>query len=170
MERKSYVMNESWDVVMYCGELFLFNVLCVFDVVVWYGSFVGVVVELYVIYWVVGKQIWLLEDWFGLLLFDWCLCGVVLIDEGVVLLNDVSYVFECFGIVVVWLCYNMFMQWILGVVCVNVLMSFVFCWLLLWFVDFYVWYFDIDVRVLMILCKLCYVVDVFDIGVCFGFE
>lgn len=55
MERKSYVMNESWDVVMYCGELFLFNVLCVFDVVVWYGSFVGVVVELYVIYWVVGK-------------------------------------------------------------------------------------------------------------------
>lgn len=52
----------------------------------------------------------------------------------------------------------------------NVLMSFVFCWLLLWFVDFYVWYFDIDVRVLMILCKLCYVVDVFDIGVCFGFE
>jgi DNA-binding transcriptional LysR family regulator len=73
------------------------NALRNFEAVARHGSFVGAATELHVTHWAVGKQIRLLEDWFGVPLFERRPRGVALTDEGASLLNDVSNSFERLG-------------------------------------------------------------------------
>lgn len=49
---------------------------------------------LHVTHWAVGKQIRLLEDWFGVPLFERQARGVLLTDEGAALLVDGTNAFE----------------------------------------------------------------------------
>src|ERR1700759_1463390 len=70
------------------------NALRVFEAVARHGSFAGAATVLHVTHWAVGKQIRLLEDWFGVPLCERRARGVVLTDEGAALLNDVSSTFE----------------------------------------------------------------------------
>ncbi|WP_278651808.1 transcriptional regulator GcvA [Pandoraea pnomenusa] len=151
-------------------ELPPLNALRAFDAVARHGSFAGAAAELHVTHWAIGKQIRLLEDWFGLPLFDRRPRGVVLTDEGAALLSDVSSAFESLGTAVVRLRHNTARQRISGVVRVNVPMSFAFCWLLPRLADFHSRYPDIDVRVSTTSRRLRYVADAFDIGVRSGPE
>ncbi|KVL40956.1 transcriptional regulator GcvA [Burkholderia sp. MSMB1835] len=163
-------MNENRGAAKHRDELPPLNALRAFDAVARHGSFAGAAVELHVTHWAVGKQIRLLEDWFGLPLFDRRPRGVVLTDEGAALLNDVSHAFERLGTAVVRLRHNPFAHRISGVVRVNVPMSFALCWLLPRLADFHSRYPDIDVRVSTTSRKLRYVADAFDIGVRSGPE
>ncbi|WP_269505882.1 transcriptional regulator GcvA [Burkholderia sp. IMCC1007] len=163
-------MDESRDAAQNRDALPPLNALRAFDAVARHGSFAGAAAELHVTHWAVGKQIRLLEDWFGLPLFERRPRGVVLTDEGAALLNDVSHAFERLGTAVVRLRHNPFRQRISGVVRVNVPMSFALCWLLPRLADFHVRYPDIDVKVSTTSRKLRYVAGAFDIGVRSGPE
>ncbi|VWD19284.1 transcriptional regulator GcvA [Burkholderia lata] len=163
-------MNGSRETAKHRDELPPLNALRAFDAVARHGSFAGAAAELYVTHWAVGKQIRLLEDWFGLPLFDRRPRGVVLTDEGAALLSDVSNAFERLGTAVVRLRHNTVAHRISGVVRVNVTMSFALCWLLPRLADFQLRYPDIDVRVSTTSRKLRYVADAFDIGVRSGPE
>lgn len=163
-------MNESRDAAKSRDELPPLNALRAFDAVARHGSFAGAAAELHVTHWAVGKQIRLLEDWFGRPLFDRRPRGVVLTDEGAALLNDVSSAFERLGTAAARLRHNAFTHRISGVVRVNVPMSFALCWLLPRLADFHSRYPDIDVRVTTTSRRLRYVADAFDIGVRSGPE
>lgn len=158
-------MNASRDAAKTRDELPPLNALRAFDAVARHGSFAGAATELHVTHWAVGKQIRLLEDWFGRPLFERRPRGVVLTDEGAALLNDVSNAFDRLGTAAVRLRHNTMRPRISGVVRVNVPMSFALCWLLPRLADFHSRYPDIDVRVSTTSRKLRYVVDAFDIGV-----
>ncbi|MBY4693553.1 transcriptional regulator GcvA [Burkholderia latens] len=162
-------MNESPD-AKNRDQLPPLNALRAFDAVARHGSFAGAAAELHVTHWAVGKQIRLLENWFGLPLFDRRPRGVVLTDEGAALLNDVSHAFERLGSAAVRLRHNTATHRISGIVRVNVPMSFALCWLLPRLADFHSQYPDIDVRVSTTSRKLRYVADAFDIGVRSGPE
>src|SRR5471032_76455 len=70
------------------------NALRNFEAVARHGSFAAAATRLHVTHWAVGKQIRLLEDWFGVPLFERQARGVLLTDEGAALLNDVTNAFE----------------------------------------------------------------------------
>src|SRR5580658_11101009 len=70
------------------------NALRAFEAAAQHGSFVAAATDLHVTHWAVGKQIRLLEDWFGVPLFERRARGVALTDEGAALLNDVNSAFE----------------------------------------------------------------------------
>ena len=70
------------------------NALRNFEAVARHGSFAGAAADLHVTHWAVGKQIRLLEDWFGVPLFERRARGVLLTDQGAALLNDVTNAFE----------------------------------------------------------------------------
>ncbi|KWF37662.1 LysR substrate-binding domain-containing protein [Burkholderia pseudomultivorans] len=163
-------MSDSQGTVKIRDALPPLNALRAFDAVARHGSFAGAAVELHVTHWAVGKQIRLLEDWFGRPLFDRRPRGVVLTDEGAALLNDVSNAFERLGTAAVRLRHNTVSHRISGIVRVNVPMSFALCWLLPRLADFHSRYPDIDVRVSTTSRKLRYVADAFDIGVRSGPE
>ena len=141
-----------------------------FEAVARHGSFAGAATELHVTHWAVGKQIRLLEDWFGLPLFERRSRGVVLTDEGAALLNDVSNAFERLGSAAARLRHDEFTRRVSGIVRVNVLASFALCWLLPRLADFQARYPDIEVRVSTTSRKLRYIGDAFDIGVRSGPE
>jgi DNA-binding transcriptional LysR family regulator len=141
-----------------------------FEAVARHGSFAGAATELHVTHWAVGKQIRLLEDWFGLPLFERRSRGVVLTDEGAALLNDVSNAFERLGSAAARLRHDGFTRRVSGIVRVNVLASFALCWLLPRLADFQARYPDIEVRVSTTSRKLRYIGDAFDIGVRSGPE
>ncbi|MBY4722741.1 MULTISPECIES: transcriptional regulator GcvA [Burkholderia] len=163
-------MNENRSAAKRRDALPPLNALRAFDAVARHGSFAGAAEELHVTHWAVGKQIRLLEDWFGLPLFDRRPRGVVLTDEGAALLSDVSNAFERLGTAVVRLRHDTVKHRISGVVRVNVTMSFALCWLLPRLADFHLRYPDIDVSVSTTSRKLRYVADAFDIGVRSGPE
>src|SRR6202044_200520 len=66
------------------------NAIRAFEAAARRGSFAQAAVDLNVTHWAVGKQIRLLEDWFGLPLFERQHRKVTLTDEGTELLADVS--------------------------------------------------------------------------------
>ncbi len=146
------------------------NALRNFEAVARHGSLAGAAADLHVTHWAVGKQIRLLEDWFGLPLFERRPRGVVLTDEGAALLSDVSAAFERLGTAAARLRHDRFKRRVSGVVRVNVLASFALCWLLPRLSDFQSRYPDIDVRVSTTSRKLRYIGDAFDIGVRSGHE
>ena len=141
------------------------NALRNFEAVARHGSFAAAAAKLHVTHWAVGKQIRLLEDWFGVPLFERQARGVVLTDEGAALLNDVTHAFERLAGGTARLRQDKFTRRVSGVVRVNVLSSFALCWLLPRLADFHALYPDIDVRMSTTSRKLRYVGDAFDIGV-----
>ena len=141
------------------------NALRHFDAVARHGSFVGAAAELHVTHWAVGKQIRLLEDWFGVPLFARLARGVSLTDEGVALLSDVSHAFERLGVGAARLRHVEAVHRVSGVVRLAVLPSFAIGWLLPRLSDFRKLYPDIEVRISTTSRKLRYIGDAFDIGV-----
>src|SRR6187402_2434994 len=146
------------------------NALRSFEAVARRGSFAGAATDLHVTHWAVGKQIRLLEDWFGLPLFERRSRGVVLTDEGAALLNDVSNAFERLGSAAARLRHDEFTRRVSGIVRVNVLASFALCWLLPRVADFQSRYPDIDLRISTTSRRLRYIGGAFDIGVRTGHE
>ena len=146
------------------------NALRNFEAVARRGSFAGAAADLHVTHWAVGKQIRLLEDWFGLPLFERHARGVLLTDEGAALLNDVTNAFERLSTAAARLRHHEVTHRISGVVRVNVLPSFALSWLMPRLSDFQARYPDIDVRVSTTSRKLRYIGDAFDIGVRSGPE
>lgn len=146
------------------------NALRNFEAVARCGSFAAAATDLHVTHWAVGKQIRLLEDWFGVPLFERRARGVVLTDEGAVLLNEVSSTFAQLASVASRLRRDDFTRRVSGTVRVNVQHSFALGWLLPRLSEFLTLYPEIDVRVSTTSRKLRYVGDAFDIGVRSGEE
>ncbi|GAB7537496.1 LysR substrate-binding domain-containing protein [Burkholderia sp. 3C] len=146
------------------------NALRHFEAVARLGSFAAAADALHVTHWAVGKQIRLLEDWFGVPLFERRARGVVLTDDGAALLGDVSGAFERLAFGAARLRHDQVPRRVSGVVRVNVLASFALCWLLPRLADFHTRYPEIDVRVTTTSRKLRYIGDAFDIGVRSGPE
>jgi DNA-binding transcriptional LysR family regulator len=146
------------------------NALRNFEAVARHGSFAAAAADLHVTHWAVGKQIRLLEDWFGVPLFERRARGVALTDEGAALLHDVSSTFERLAAAAARVRRDEFTRRVSGLVRVNVLASFASCWLLPRLADFHARYPDIDVRVSTTSRKLRYIGDAFDIGVRSGAE
>ncbi|GAB5095715.1 transcriptional regulator GcvA [Caballeronia sp. HLA56] len=146
------------------------NALRNFEAVARHGSFAAAAADLHVTHWAVGKQIRLLEDWFGVPLFERRARGVQLTDEGAALLNDVSSAFERLTRGAVRLRHDEFTRRVSGVVRVNALASFALCWLLPRLADFQARFPDIDVRLSTTSRKLRYIGDAFDIGIRSGHE
>jgi LysR family glycine cleavage system transcriptional activator len=141
-----------------------------FEAVARHGSFAAAAADLHVTHWAVGKQIRLLEDWFGVPLFERQARGVVLTDDGAALLDDVTSAFDRLAAGAIRLRHNEPARRVSGIVRVNVLASFALCWLLPRLADFQLRYPDIDVRVSTTSRKLRYIGDAFDVGVRSGPE
>ncbi len=146
------------------------NALRYFEAVARLGSFAGAANELHVTHWAVGKQIRMLEDWFGVPLFERRARGVVPTDEGTTLLGDVNGAFAQLGNSVGLLRRESITRRIRGVVRVNALASFALCWLIPRLADFQALYPDVDVRLSTTSRRLRYVSDAFDVGVRSGPE
>lgn len=146
------------------------NALRHFEAVARLGSFAAAATDLHVTHWAVGKQIRLLEDWFGVPLFERRARGVVPTDEGAALLNDVSGAFARLSSSVTRLRHESITRRITGIVRVNALASFALCWLIPRLADFEAQYPDIDVRLSTTSRRLRYVGDAFDVGVRAGAE
>jgi DNA-binding transcriptional LysR family regulator len=146
------------------------NALRHFEAVARLGSFAAAASDLHVTHWAVGKQIRLLEDWFGVPLFERRSRGVVPTDEGAALLNDVKGAFARLSSSVTRLRHESATRRITGVVRVNALASFALCWLIPRLTDFEARYPDIDVRLSTTSRKLRYIGDAFDVGVRSGPE
>ena len=146
------------------------NALRSFEAVARRGSFAGAATDLHVTHWAVGKQIRLLEDWFGVPLFERRARGVVLTDEGAALLADVSIAFERLASGAARLRHEPVARRVAGIVRVNVLASFALNWLLPRLADFQALFPDIDVRVSTTSRKLRSISGAFDIGVRSGDE
>ncbi len=146
------------------------NALRHFEAVARLGSFAAAASDLHVTHWAVGKQIRLLEDWFGVPLFERRSRGVVPTDQGAALLNDVEGAFARLSSSVTRLRHKSITRRITGVVRVNTLASFALCWLIPRLADFQARYPDIEVRLSTTSRKLRYVGDAFDVGVRSGPE
>ena len=146
------------------------NALRHFEAVARLGSFAAAATDLHVTHWAVGKQIRLLEDWFGVPLFERRSRGVVPTDEGAALLNDVNGAFARLSSSVTRLRHESITRRITGVVRVNALASFSLCWLIPRLADFQARYPDVDVRLSTTSRRLRYVGDAFDVGVRSGPE
>jgi DNA-binding transcriptional LysR family regulator len=146
------------------------NALRNFEVVARLGSFAAAAAELHVTHWAVGKQVRLLEDWFGAALFERRARGVVPTDAGAALLADVSGVFERLASSAARLRQRGSGPRIAGAVRVNVLSSFALHWLLPRLDGFQALYPGIDVKLSTTSRKLRYIGDAFDIGVRSGHE
>lgn len=146
------------------------NALRNFEAVARHGSFAAAAADLHVTHWAVGKQVRLLEDWFGVPLFERQARGVVLTDDGAALLHDVSHAFDRLAAGATRLRHDAPARRVSGIVRVNVLASFALCWLLPRLADFQSRYPDIDVRISTTSRKLRYIGHAFDIGVRSGHE
>ena len=146
------------------------NALRNFEAVARHGSFAAAAAELHVTHWAVGKQIRLLENWFGVPLFERQARGVILTDDGAALLHDVTHAFERLAAGAIRLRHDAPAQRVAGIVRVNVLASFALCWLLPRLNEFQLRFPGIDVRVSTTSRKLRYIGDAFDVGVRSGRE
>jgi DNA-binding transcriptional LysR family regulator len=141
-----------------------------FEAVALHGSFAAAAAGLNVTHWAVGKQIRLLEDWFGRPLFERRARGVQLTDEGAALLGDVSDAFDRLGAGTARLRDAVPARRISGTVRVNALVSFALSWLLPRLSDFCMKFPEVDVQVSTSSRRLRYIGDAFDIGVRSGHE
>ncbi|WPB59391.1 LysR substrate-binding domain-containing protein [Xylophilus sp. GOD-11R] len=169
MVNKSHVMPDD-DIVNARTRLPPLNALRSFEAVARQGSFAAAAADLNVTHWAVGKQIRLLEDWFGLALFERRPRGVKLTDEGAALLGDVGVAFERLSSGADRLRGGRPSRQVSGAVRVNVLVSFALHWLLPRLPDFHALYPGIEVRISTTSRKLRYIGDAFDIGVRSGPE
>lgn len=146
------------------------NALKHFEAVARLGSFAAAANALHVTHWAVGKQIRLLEDWFGVPLFERRARGVLPTDAGAALLQDVEGAFARLSGSVTRLRRESLTRRATGVVRVNTPESFALRWLIPRLADFQSRYPDIDLRLSTMSRRLRYVGDAFDIGVRSGPE
>jgi LysR family transcriptional regulator, glycine cleavage system transcriptional activator len=128
------------------------------------GSFVEAAIELNVTHWAVGKQVKLLEEWFGLPLFERRSRGVALTDEGAELLHDVRAAFLRLSEATARLRRPEQTRRLSGVVRVNVQPSFALRWLFPRLSGFQELFPNVDLRISTTSRKLRYVGTAFDIG------
>jgi len=146
------------------------NALRNFEAVARLGSFAAAAGELHVTHWAVGKQIRLLEDWFGVALFERGARGVKPTEAGAALLADVAGALERLAGSAARLRLREPGRRIAGVVRVNALASFALYWLMPRLADFQARYPGIEVKLSTNSRKLRYIGDAFDIGVRSGPE
>lgn len=152
------------------GALPPLNALRHFETVARHGSFAAAAGELHVTHWAVGKQVKLLENWFGVPLFERHARGVALTDDGAALLHEVGRAFGDLAGAAARLRHDAPVRRVAGVVRLNVLPSFALYWLLPRLADFQARYPDIEVRIATTSRKLRYIGGAFDIGVRSGHE
>lgn len=170
MERKSHVSDDAADRGARRGALPPLNALRSFEAVARHGSFAAAATVLNVTHWAVGKQIRLLEDWFGKPLFERRARGVHLTDEGASLLADVGRAFDHLAAGAVRLRQATTPVRLSGSVRVNALSSVALCWLIPRLADFQKMFPDIEVQLSTSSRKLRYVGDAFDVGIRSGRE
>lgn len=170
MGRKSPTNTEEADAGVERSRLPPLNALRSFEAVAQHGSFTAAAAQLNVTHWAVGKQIRLLEDWFGKPLFERRARGVRLTDEGAALLGDVSDAFDRLATGTARLRDRGSARRPSGTVRVSALVSFAVSWLLPRLPDFCGQFPEIDVQVSTTSRRLRYVGGTFDIGVRSGHE
>ena len=158
-------MTRDADAVPERDQLPPLNALRNFEAAARHGSFAAAAAELHVTHWAVGKQIRLLEEWFGVPLFERRARGVTLTEEGIVLLDDVSGTLERLASAASRLRRQQPARRVSGTVRVNVPPSFALYWLLPRLADFQVRFPDIVVRISTTSRKVRYIGDALDIGV-----
>jgi LysR family transcriptional regulator, glycine cleavage system transcriptional activator len=141
------------------------NAVRVFEAAAQLGSFVEAAAELNVTHWAVGKQVKLLEEWFGVPLFERRSRGVALTDEGAELLRDVRAAFVRLSEATARLRRPEKTRRLSGVVRVNAQPSFALRWLFPRLSGFQELFPNIDLRISTTSRKLRYVGTAFDIGV-----
>jgi len=141
------------------------NAIRAFEAAARRGSFADAALDLNVTHWAVGKQIRLLEDWFGLPLFERRARGVALTDEGAELLADVTAAFSRLLSASGRIGHARSQRRVSGVVRINVPTSFASGWLIPRLSGFQADFPNIDVRLSTTSRKLRYVGGAYDIGV-----
>jgi LysR family transcriptional regulator, glycine cleavage system transcriptional activator len=141
------------------------NAIRAFEAAARRGSFAQAAADLNVTHWAVGKQIRLLEDWFGLPLFERQHRKVTLTDEGAELLADVSAAFSRLANAAAKLGRSGSPRRVSGTVRINVPGSFALRWLIPRMPDFQTRFPHIDVRISTTSRKLRYVGSAYDFGV-----
>jgi LysR family glycine cleavage system transcriptional activator len=141
------------------------NAIRAFEAAARRGSFSLAAAELNVTHWAVGKQIRLLEDWFGLPLFERQHRKVTLTDEGAELLADVSSALSRLANAAAKFGRPGTPRRVSGTVRVNVPTSFALRWLIPRMLHFQTKFPHIDIRISTTSRKLRYVGSAFDFGV-----
>jgi DNA-binding transcriptional LysR family regulator len=141
------------------------NAVRAFEAAARRGSFVAAAEDLHVTHWAIGKQVRLLEDWFGMPLFERRGRGVVLTGEGAELLSDVSEAFARLADAVGRLRRPDVARRVSGTVRVSVLPSFALRWLFPRLATFQERFPNIEVRIATTSRKFRYVGSAFDIGI-----
>lgn len=146
------------------------NAVRAFEAAARRGSFVEAANDLHVTHWAIGKQIRLLEDWFGVALFERRGRGVVLTGEGADLIADVSAALTRLSAASGRLKRPAAVRRVSGLVRVNVLASFALRWLLPRLPKFRELFPNVEVRITTTSRRLRSVGSAFDIGVRSGEE
>lgn len=141
------------------------NAVRAFEAAARRGSFADAALDLNVTHWAIGKQIRLLEDWFGLPLFERRARGVALTDEGTELLADVTAAFSRLMAASGKLGQTRSPRRVSGMVRINVPTSFASGWLIPRLPGFQAQFPNIEVRLSTTSRKLRYVGGAYDIGV-----
>jgi LysR family glycine cleavage system transcriptional activator len=144
------------------------NALRAFEAAAQHGSFVAAATDLHVTHWAVGKQIKLLEDWFGVPLFE--PRGVLLTDDGGELLDETSEAFSRLATAAGKLRRSEGSRRVSGAVRVNVPTSFALRWLIPRLADFQRSFPQIDVRISVTSRRLRYIGGASDLGVRLNWE
>ncbi|MFZ0607283.1 MAG: LysR substrate-binding domain-containing protein [Xanthobacteraceae bacterium] len=141
------------------------NAVRAFEAAARRGSFADAALDLNVTHWAIGKQIRLLEDWFGLPLFERRARGVALTDEGTELLADVTAAFSRLLSASGRIGRVRSQRRVSGVVRLNVPTSFASGWLLPRMGGFQANFPNVEIKLSTTSRKLRYVGDAYDIGV-----
>lgn len=141
------------------------NAIRAFEAAARHGSFAEAATALNVTHWAIGKQVRLLEDWFGLPLFERRARGVALTDEGAELLGDVSVAFTRLLAASGKLGRQKSQHRVSGLVRINVPTSFAVRWLIPRLSEFQTHFPNIEIRLSTTSRKLRYVGAAYDLGV-----
>ncbi|MGB7036873.1 MAG: LysR substrate-binding domain-containing protein [Xanthobacteraceae bacterium] len=141
------------------------NAIRAFEAAARRGSFADAALDLNVTHWAIGKQIRLLEDWFGLPLFERRARGVALTDEGTDLLADVTAAFSRLLSASGRIGRARSQQRVSGVVRLNIPTSFASGWLIPRLGGFQANFPNVEIKLSTTSRKLRYVGDAYDIGV-----
>jgi DNA-binding transcriptional LysR family regulator len=146
------------------------NALRAFESAARHSSFVAAAADLHVTHWAIGKQVKLLEDWFGVPLFERRPRGVELTDDGAELLNETSEVFSRLASTAAKLRRSEAPRRVSGVVRVNVPTSFALRWLIPRLAEFQRLFANIEVRISATSRRLRYIGGSSDLGVRLNWE
>lgn len=141
------------------------NAIRAFEAAARRGSFTDAALDLNVTHWAIGKQIRLLEDWFGLPLFERRARGVALTDEGAELLADVTAAFSRLLSASGKLGQARSQRRVSGMVRINVPTSFASGWLIPRLPGFQAHFPNVEIKLSTTSRRLRYIGGAYDIGV-----